>query len=72
MGLKFCEKLPWKYHPGKRMAKFDARWGCGLFLGVKSRSGELIVVDGESKEVKCVRTVKRIPAEQRWGPNHLE
>ena len=72
MGLEFCEKVLWKYHPGKRMAKFDARWGCGLFLGVRSRSGELIVVDGESKEVKYVRTVKRIPEEQRWDPNNLE
>ena len=27
MGLEFCEKVLWKYHPGKRMAKFDARWG---------------------------------------------
>ena len=72
MGLEFCEKVPWKYHPGKRVAKFDARWGYGFFLGVRSRSGELIVVDGESKEVKCVRTVKRIPEEQRWDPNNLE
>ena len=72
MGLEFCEKVLWKYHPGRRMAKFDARWGYGLFLGVRSRSGELIVVDGESKEVKYVRTVKRIPEEQRWDPNNLE
>ena len=36
MGLEFCEKVPWKYLPGKRMAKFDARWWrcAGLFLGV--------------------------------------
>ena len=39
MGLEFCEKVLWKYHPGKRMAKFDARLGYGLFLGVRSRSG---------------------------------
>ena len=63
MGLEFCVKVLWKDHPGKGMAKFDARWGYGLFLGVRSRSGELIVVDGESKEVKYVRTVKRIPEE---------
>ena len=36
------------------------------------RSGELIAVDGESKELKYVRTVKRIPEEQRWDPNNLE
>ena len=32
----------------------------------------MIVVDGESKEVKYVRTFKRIPEEQRWDPNNLE
>ena len=26
MGLEFCEKVLSKYHPNKRMAKFDARW----------------------------------------------
>ena len=72
MGLEFCEKLLWKYHPCKRVAKFDARWGYGLFLGVTSRSGELIVVGGKSKEMKYVRTVKRIPEEQRWDPSNLE
>ena len=49
MGLEFCEKVLWKYHPGKRMAKFDARWSYGLFLGVRSRSAELIAVDRESR-----------------------
>ena len=43
-----------------------------MFFGVKSRSGELIKVDSESKEIKYVRTVKRIPEEQRWDSNNLE
>ena len=71
MGLEFCEKVHWKYHPGERMAKFHARWRLWLILGVKSRSGELIVVHGESKEVKCVRTVKRVLEEQWWDPNTI-
>ena len=72
LGLEFCEKVLWKYHPGKKMEKLNARWGYGLFWGVKSRSGELIIVDSESKEIKYVRTVKRIPEEQRWDLNSLE
>ena len=72
MGLEFCEKVLWKYHPGKSVAKFDARWIYGFFLGVTFKSGELIVVDGKSKEVKYVQTVKRIPEEQRWDPNNLK
>ena len=70
--MEFCEKVLSKYHPGKRMANFDSRWGMACSWWVKSRSGDLIVVDGESKEVKYVRTVKRIPEEQRWDPNNLE
>ena len=73
MGLELCEMVLWEYHPGKRMAKFDARWGYGLFLASEvQESGELIVVDVESKEVKYVRTVQRIPEEQRWDPNNME
>ena len=30
------------------------------------------MVDGESKEIKYVWTVKRIPQEQRWDQNNLE
>jgi hypothetical protein len=54
------------------MEKLNARWGYGMFLGVRSRSGELIVVDSESKQVKNVRTVKRVLEEQRWDANNLE
>ena len=72
LGLEFGEKILWKHHPGKRMEKLNARWGYGLFLGVRPASGELIVVDGDSKELKYVRTVKRVPEEQRWDPNNME
>ena len=72
LGLEFAEKVLWKHHPGKKMEKMNARWGYGLFLGVKTKSGELIVVDGETKEIKYVRTVKRIPEEQRWDAGNLE
>ena len=72
LGLEFGEKVLWKHHPGKKMEKMNARWGYGLFLGVKTKSGELIVVDGETKEIKYVRTVKRVPEEQRWGAGNLE
>jgi hypothetical protein len=32
----------------------------------------LIVIDGDSKEVKMVRTVRRVPEEQRWKVENLE
>ena len=37
------------------MEKINARWSCGLFLGVKSTSGELIVADQETKSIKYTR-----------------
>ena len=44
-GLEFGEKVLWKYFPGQKMEKLNARWGYGMFLGVRPRSNELIVVD---------------------------
>ena len=41
-----------------------------MFLGVRSRSEELIAVDGESKEVKHVRTVSA--SRRSNGGTHLE
>ena len=43
-----------------------------MFLGVRARSNELIVIDETSTELKYVRTVKRVPEEQRWNPNAWE
>ena len=54
------------------MEKLNVRWGYGLFLGVRVKSGDLIVADGESKELKYVRAVKRILEEQRWLADILE
>ena len=72
LGLEFGERVLWKHHPGKAMEKLNIRWGNGLFLGVRARSNELIVIDETSKELKYVRTVKRVPEEQRWNPDSLE
>ena len=62
MCLDFCERGAFgNTTPVNRMAKFNARWSFGLFLGATSRSGGLIVVYRESNGGKeYVRTVKRI------------
>ena len=72
LGLEFGERVLWKHHPGRRMEKLNARWGYGLFIGVRAKSGELIVIDEGSKEVKYVRTVRRIPEADRWNAKNLE
>ena len=49
MGLEFGERVLWKYPmKGPKMEKINARWGCGLFIGVRVRSNELIIVDQET------------------------
>ena len=71
IGLEFGEKVMWKHLPGKAMEKINSRWGHGLFVGVKAKSNELIVIDGDTKEVKFVRTVRRVPEDQRWCAGNL-
>ena len=46
--------------------------GYGLFIGVRTRSNELIIVDQDTKDIKYVRSVGRVPEEQRWLANNLE
>ena len=46
--------------------------GTGCFWGVRARSNELIIIDETSKELKYVRTVRRVPEEQRWDSNNLQ
>jgi hypothetical protein len=72
IGLEFGERVLWKHPPGKTMDKIGARWSQGLFVGVKAKSNELIVIDGDTKQVKMVRTVRRVPEEQRWKAEYLE
>ena len=73
LGLEFGEKVLWKYGTkGPKMEKMNARWGYGLFIGVRTKSNELIVVDQETRDIKYVRTVRRVPEEQRWSADNLE
>ena len=43
-----------------------------MFIGVRAKSGELIIADEASHEVKKVRTVRRVPEEERWDAGNLE
>ena len=54
------------------MEKINARWGYGLFMGVRARSNELIIADRDTNGLKYVRTVRRVPLEQRWSVHNLE
>lgn len=71
LGLEFGEKVMWKHPKGQKMEKLNARWSFGMFLGIRARSTEAIIVDEESKKVKFVRTVRRVPEQQRWSVSNL-
>lgn len=71
IGLEFGEKVMWKFHPGRKMEKLNARWGQGIFLGVRSKSGEVVVADSETREIHYTRTVRRVPREQRWVAENI-
>ena len=66
-------RVLWKHRQvGTDQSKLKGRWGYGLFVGVKWKRVELIVVDEESKKVKFVRTARRIPEEARWHVDSFE
>ena len=62
--LEFIENASWKHHLGKTHGEDQYKMELRKFLGVRSKSGELIVADCESKGVEHVRIVKRILQEQ--------
>ena len=73
MGLEFAEKVMWKHKaPVAKLEKLEPRWGHGLFVGVRTASNEMIIVDEETKTIKFVRTVRRVPEEERWQVGNLE
>ena len=72
LGLEFGERVLWKHgRLGAKMEKINARWGYGMFIGVKIKSGELIILDFETEKIEYVRTVRRVPEEQRWNKEYL-
>jgi hypothetical protein len=45
LGLEFGGNALWKHHVGKNMEKLNASWGHGIFVGVRAKSNELMVID---------------------------
>ena len=63
--MEFGEKLFYKVKRGSKLEKINERWEYGIFLGVRRKSDELWI--GTREGIESPRSVKRIPAEQRWG-----
>ena len=68
--MEFGEKLMYKVHVKDKFEKLNPRWEYGVFVGVRRRSGEVWVAT-KSGLVKA-RSVRRIPIEERWGPDCVE
>jgi hypothetical protein len=69
LGLEFGEKVLYKLKPGAKMEKINSRWDFGIFIGVRRRSNEVMLstVGG----IEYARSVRRLTAERRWGPDCL-
>ena len=70
LGIEFGEKLMYKVKPsGSKLEKINARWEFGIFVGVRRRSGEVWIATKD--KILTARSVRRIPAEQRWSMDSL-
>ena len=62
--MEFWEKLLYKLKREPKLEKIKDRWWHSIFLGIRRRTNELWV--GTEEGVESVKSVKRIPVEQRW------
>lgn len=68
MGIEFAEAMLWRRKPvGGAFGKVTCMWGDGVYLGVKEKTGEIIV--GDSRGAWKTRSARRRPVEERWSPN---
>ena len=71
LGLEFGESVLWKRKPsGGHLGKLTSLWEDGVYLGIKSGTGEIIV--GNQKGVWKTRTVHRKPDKDRWNKLGVE
>ena len=68
MAVEYGERLLWKTKPKNNMEKLNLRWHYGVFVGVRTESGEIWVANKDG--VRAVRSVRRTAREDRWGPDN--
>ena len=65
-GVEFGEKVMWKKPAGsKNVQALDSLWDVGVFVGLKTLSGEFIVATKNG--IHMARTVRRKTEEERWN-----
>jgi hypothetical protein len=71
LGIEFGEGVLWRSRPASGpLGKLSTLWDDGVCLGVRGKSGEIIV--GNSKGVWKTRTVQRKPKQERWRSENLD
>ena len=71
LGIEFGEAVHWKSVPaGGALGKLSSTWRDGVYLGVKGKTGEIII--GNLAGVWRTRTVQRKPEDERWDRKNVE
>ena len=71
MGYEFGEKVLWKISgTDGALGKLSSTWRTGVYVGVRGRSGEIVVQD--STGTWRTRTVRRRPLEERWDAKYAD
>eukprot|EP00973_Karenia_brevis_P021175 2910711-Karenia_brevis.AAC.1 len=55
---------------GAKLEKIKPRMEYGMFVGANRKSNEFLIADEEG--VRRVRSIRRIPKEQKWGVDNLK
>ena len=71
LGLEIGEAIHWRMKPARgALGKLDSVWADGVYLGIRGKSGEVIV--GDPKGVWKTRTIRRKPFDERWSSKNLD
>ena len=71
LGVEFGQTIMWKQKPIGVLRKLETQWKFGIFICIKRSSGEFLIAD-ERGEMKCARTVRRVPLQSRLIVENLE
>ena len=66
MAVEFGERLLWRVRRAGKQEKMNPRWDYGAFVGIRPESGDVLVAVKQG--IQVVRSVRRLPVEERWGP----
>jgi len=71
IGVEFGEAIFWRKKPaGGAAARLASVWNDGVFIGVRGKSGEVIIADADG--VWKTRSIQRKPIQDRWDPSSAD